>query len=194
MTHLKQVSELSSCRKVSLCVMPQEHSQALRPDKPRLRKNFSPSYGLVISLTSTYMAETSYTSSLTMSHYKQCSRSLSIQQSPKWLQRMCMALQNYSLDIQYKKVCLMFIADALSHAYTLTIENGQHDSSEVEPYEKFSMKMDFLYHPKDCKNSDKSQLMTKTCSNSIVRYTTGGFCIEKTALQSLYLTMIAEAN
>lgn len=93
MTHLKQVSELSSCRKVSLCVMPQEHSWALRPDTPRLRKNFWPWYGLVISLTSTYMAETSCTSSLTMSHYNQCSRSLSIQQSPKWLQRMRMALQ-----------------------------------------------------------------------------------------------------
>lgn len=49
----------------------------------------------------------------------------------------------------------MFIADALSHAYRLTIEDGQHDSSEVEPYEKFSMKMDFLYHPKDCKSSNK---------------------------------------
>lgn len=55
MTHLKQVSELFSCRKVSLCVMPQEHSQALRPDTSRLRKSFLPWYGLVISLTWQYI-------------------------------------------------------------------------------------------------------------------------------------------
>ena len=54
-----------------------------------------------------------------------------IQQSPKRLQRMRMALQNYSLDIQYKKGRLMFIADALSRAYRLTTEDAQHDSSEV---------------------------------------------------------------
>ena len=54
-----------------------------------------------------------------------------IQQSPKRLQRMRMALQNYSLDIQYKKGCLMFIADALSRTYRLTTEDAQHDSSEV---------------------------------------------------------------
>ena len=45
---------------------------------------------------------------------------------------MGMALQNYSLDIQYKKGRLMFIADALSHAYRLTrIQDAKHDSSEV---------------------------------------------------------------
>ena len=54
-----------------------------------------------------------------------------IQQSPKRLQRMRMALQNYSLDIQYKKGRLMFIADALSRAYRLTTEDAQHNSSEV---------------------------------------------------------------
>lgn len=54
-----------------------------------------------------------------------------IQQSPKRLQRMRMALQNYSLDIQYKKGRLMFIADALSRAYRLTTEDAQHDNSEV---------------------------------------------------------------
>ena len=53
-----------------------------------------------------------------------------IHQSPKRLQRMRMALQN-SLDIQYKKGRLMFIADALSRSYRLTTENAQHDSSEV---------------------------------------------------------------
>ena len=54
-----------------------------------------------------------------------------IQQSLKRLQRMRMALQNYSLDIQYKKGRLMFIANALSRAYRLTTEDAQHDSSEV---------------------------------------------------------------
>ena len=56
------------------CVTPQEHSQTSRPDTHRLRKNFLLSYGLVISLTS--MAETSCTSSLTMSRFKQFLRNL----------------------------------------------------------------------------------------------------------------------
>ena len=54
-----------------------------------------------------------------------------IHQSPKCLQRMRMALQNYSLDIRYKKGHLKFIADALNHSYRLTTDNAQHDSSEV---------------------------------------------------------------
>ena len=49
-----------------------------------------------------------------------------IHQSPKRLQRMRMALQNYSLDIRYKKGRLMFIADALSLSYRLTTDNAQH--------------------------------------------------------------------
>lgn len=76
----------------------------------------------------------------------------------------------------------MFIVDVLSYVYTFIIENGQYDSSEVEFYEKFSMKMDFLYYLKDCKNFDKLQLMIKICSNLIVRYIIGGFCIEKIVL------------
>ena len=54
-----------------------------------------------------------------------------IHQSPKRLQRMRMALQNYSLNIRYKKGRLMFIADALSRSYRLTTDDAQHDSSEV---------------------------------------------------------------
>jgi len=54
-----------------------------------------------------------------------------IQQTPKPLQRMRMALQNYSPDIQYKEGGLMFIADALSRSYRLTTEDAQHDTSEV---------------------------------------------------------------
>ena len=54
-----------------------------------------------------------------------------IQQSPKRLQRIRMALQNYSLNIHYKKGRLMFIADALSCAYRLTTDDAKHDSSEV---------------------------------------------------------------
>ena len=42
-----------------------------------------------------------------------------------------MALQNYSLDIRYKKGRLMFIADALSRSYRLTTDDAQHYSSEV---------------------------------------------------------------
>ena len=55
----------------------------------------------------------------------------SIHQSPKRLQRMRMALQNYSLDIKYKKGRLMLIADALSRAYRRTTDAAEHDSSEV---------------------------------------------------------------
>ena len=44
---------------------------------------------------------------------------------------MRIALQNYSLDIRYKKGRVMFIADALSRSYRLTNEDTQHDSGEV---------------------------------------------------------------
>ena len=44
---------------------------------------------------------------------------------------MRMTLQNYSLDIRYKKGRLMFIADALSRSYRLTTDDAQHDSGEV---------------------------------------------------------------
>ena len=44
---------------------------------------------------------------------------------------MRIALQNYSLDIRYKKGRVMFIADALSRSYRLTNEDTQHDSREV---------------------------------------------------------------
>lgn len=59
----------------------------------------------------------------------------SIHQSPKRLQRMRMALQNYSLDIQYKKGHLMFITDTLSRAYRKTTDFAQHDNSEVRALE-----------------------------------------------------------
>lgn len=49
----------------------------------------------------------------------------------------------------------MFIVDVLSYVYRFIIEDGQYDSSEVEFYEKFSMKMDFLYYLKDCKSLNK---------------------------------------
>ena len=55
----------------------------------------------------------------------------SIHQSPRRLQRMRMALQNYSFDIKYKKGRLMFIADALSRAYRKTTDAAEHDSSKV---------------------------------------------------------------
>ena len=51
--------------------------------------------------------------------------------SPKRLQRMLMPLQNYSLDVQYKKGELMWIFDALSYAYRNTTEFVQHDTSLV---------------------------------------------------------------
>ena len=114
-----------------------------------------------------------------------------IQQSPKRLQRMHMALQNYSLDIQYKKGRLMFIADALSRAYRLTTEDAQHDSSEVRALREVQHEDGLSVSPK---RLQESQPMTKTCSNLLGRYTTGGRCVERTTLQSLYLTTTAEAS
>ena len=49
-----------------------------------------------------------------------------IHKSPKRLQRMLMALQNYTLDVQYKGK-LKWISDALSQAYRNTTESSQHD-------------------------------------------------------------------
>jgi hypothetical protein len=45
-----------------------------------------------------------------------------IHKSPKRLQRMLMALQNYTLEIHYKKGTLMWILDTLSRAYRSTTE------------------------------------------------------------------------
>ena len=50
---------------------------------------------------------------------------------PKRLQRMLMALQNYSLDVQYEKGELMWMSDALSCTYRNTTEFVQHDKSLV---------------------------------------------------------------
>ena len=44
---------------------------------------------------------------------------------------MLMALQNYSLDVQYKKGELMWISDALSRAYRNTTEASKHDTSLI---------------------------------------------------------------
>ena len=54
-----------------------------------------------------------------------------VHKSPKRLQRTLMALQNYSLDVQYKKGELMWISDALSRAYRNTTEFVKHDTSLV---------------------------------------------------------------
>ena len=54
-----------------------------------------------------------------------------IHNSPKRLQRMLMALQNYSLDVQYKKGELMWVSDALSRAYRNTTEASKHDTSLI---------------------------------------------------------------
>ena len=54
-----------------------------------------------------------------------------IHKSTKRLQRMLMALQNYSLDVQYKKGELTWISDALSRAYLNTTEASKHDTSLI---------------------------------------------------------------
>lgn len=54
-----------------------------------------------------------------------------IHKSPKRLQRILMAVQNYSLDVQYKKGEFMWISDALSRAYRNTTEASKHDTSLI---------------------------------------------------------------
>lgn len=52
-----------------------------------------------------------------------------IHRFPNRLQRTLMALQSYSLDVQYKKEELMWISDALTPAYRNTPESAQHGNS-----------------------------------------------------------------
>ena len=59
-----------------------------------------------------------------------------------------MALQNYSLDIRYKKDRLMFITDALSRSYRLTTDNAQHDSSEMHALREVHHTDGFSVSPK----------------------------------------------
>ena len=59
-----------------------------------------------------------------------------VHKSPKRLQRMLMALQNYTLEIHYKKGTLMWISDTLSRAYRSTTESAEHDISEVRALEE----------------------------------------------------------
>ena len=51
--------------------------------------------------------------------------------APKCLQRMCLRLQRYDLEIVYKRRTQMFLADALSRAYLPTEGTGEHDQEEV---------------------------------------------------------------
>ncbi|RLJ22758.1 hypothetical protein DJ031_00290, partial [bacterium endosymbiont of Escarpia laminata] len=61
-----------------------------------------------------------------------------IHKSPKRLQHMCLALQKYNLDVQYKRGPLMYIADTLSRAYRDTTEGGQHENCEIRALELLS--------------------------------------------------------
>ena len=61
-----------------------------------------------------------------------------IHKSPKRLQRMCLALQKYNLDIEYKKGPLMYIADTLSRAYQATTECLQQEHCEIRVLETIS--------------------------------------------------------
>ena len=54
-----------------------------------------------------------------------------INKSPKTLQRMLMAHQNYTLDVQCRKGELMWISDALSRAYRNTTESSRHDTGLI---------------------------------------------------------------
>ena len=60
-----------------------------------------------------------------------------IHKSPK-RQRMCLALQKYNLDVQYKRGSLMYISDTLSRAYRNTTEGGQHENCEIRALESVS--------------------------------------------------------
>lgn len=54
-----------------------------------------------------------------------------IHKSPKRRQRMRLALQKYSLEVQKKKGPLMYIADALSRAYLKTTDGAQTEFCEI---------------------------------------------------------------
>ena len=54
-----------------------------------------------------------------------------IHKSPKRRQRMHLALQKYSLEVQNKKGPLMYIADALSRAYLKTTDGAQTEFCEI---------------------------------------------------------------
>ena len=44
---------------------------------------------------------------------------------------MHLALQKYNLEVQYKKNSLMYIADALRHAYLMTTNGAQTECCEI---------------------------------------------------------------
>jgi len=66
-----------------------------------------------------------------------------IHKSPKRLQRMCLALQKYNLEVQYKKGPLMHIADALSRAYLKTTDGAQMEFCEIRALRQLIMKSIF---------------------------------------------------
>jgi len=75
-----------------------------------------------------------------------------------------MALQNYSLDIQYKKGRLMFIADALSCEYRLTTKDSQQDSSEVRALRKVQHEGGNFYITQMTARFQESKPMTRACT------------------------------
>ena len=105
-----------------------------------------------------------------------------------------MTLQNYSLDIQYKKGRLMFIADALSRAYRLTTEDAQHDSSEVCALREVQHEDGLSVSPKRLQQFKRVTADDPEMQQLIGAIHHGGRYVEKVALQSLYLTTTAEAS
>ena len=61
-----------------------------------------------------------------------------IHKTPQRLQRMCLALQKYNLDVQYKKGSLMYISYTLSRACRDTTEGVQHEHCEIRALESIS--------------------------------------------------------
>ena len=51
--------------------------------------------------------------------------------APKWLQRMLLRVQAYSINLGYRKASTMYLADALSRGY-LPYDGSQTIASEVE--------------------------------------------------------------
>lgn len=58
-----------------------------------------------------------------------------IHKSPKHLQRMCLALQKYNLDVQYKKGPLKHIVGIIRRAYLRTTEGAQDEFCEIRALE-----------------------------------------------------------
>ncbi|CAB3985408.1 Transposon Ty3-G Gag-Pol poly, partial [Paramuricea clavata] len=93
--------------------------------------------------------------------------------SPKRLQRMLLALQNYNLNVQYKKGKLMWISDTLSRAYRNTTESWRHDTTEVRALEEIDHAENLSISPDRLDQFKRETPSDKTMQSIIVAVKNG---------------------